>query len=64
MAVLDMLDNWGLGDRVVGMPKASVVDYLKAYNEKESIANLGTLKEVDLEALMASEPDLILSADA
>ncbi|MCH1942694.1 siderophore ABC transporter substrate-binding protein [Holdemania massiliensis] len=59
MAVLDMLDNWGLGDRVVGMPKSSTVDYLKAYNENEAIANLGTLKEVNMEALMASEPDVI-----
>lgn len=59
MAVLDMLDSWGLGDRVVGMPKASSVDYLSSYNDNEEIANLGTLKEVDLEALMSCEPDLI-----
>ena len=59
MAVLDMLDSWGLGGRVVGMPKSSTVDYLKTYNENEAIVNLGTLKEVDKEALMASEPDLI-----
>ena len=59
MAVLDMLDSWGLGGRVVGMPKSSTVDYLKTYNENEAIVNLGTLKEVDMEALMASEPDLI-----
>ena len=54
-----MLDSWGLGDRVVGMPKASSVDYLSSYNDNEEIANLGTLKEVDLEALMSCEPDLI-----
>ena len=59
MAVLDMLDSWGLGGRVGGMPKSSTVDYLKTYNENEAIVNLGTLKEVDKEALMASEPDLI-----
>ena len=59
MAVLDMLDNWGLGDRVVGMPKSSFVDYLSSYNDNPGIANLGTLKEVDLEALMSCEPDLI-----
>lgn len=59
MAVLDMLDNWNLGERVVGMPKGSKIDYLMSYTENEAIANLGTLKEVDMEALMASEPDLI-----
>lgn len=59
MAVLDMLDNWDLGDRVVGMPKSSKIDYLMDYNNNEEIVNLGTLKEVDMEALMSSEPDLI-----
>lgn len=59
MAVLDMLDNWELGDRVVGMPKSSQIDYLMEYNENEEIVNLGTLKEVDMEALMSSEPDII-----
>ncbi|HAH94605.1 MAG TPA: ABC transporter substrate-binding protein [Dielma fastidiosa] len=59
MAVLDMLDNWGLGNRVVGMPKSSKIDYLLAYNDNADIADLGTLKEVDMEALMASEPDIM-----
>ncbi|MCR1843352.1 siderophore ABC transporter substrate-binding protein [Murimonas intestini] len=59
MAVLDMLDNWELGDRVVGMPKSSQIDYLMEYNENKEITNLGTLKEVDMEALMSSEPDII-----
>lgn len=59
MAVLDMLDNWDLGDRVVGMPKSSQIDYLMDYNNNEAIANLGTLKEVDMEALMSCEPDVI-----
>lgn len=59
MAVLDMLDNWELGDKVVGMPKGSQIDYLSKYYENENIANLGTLKEIDMEALMACEPDVI-----
>lgn len=59
MAVLDMLDNWGLGNRVVGMSKSSKIDYLLAYNDNADIADLGTLKEVDMEALMVSEPDII-----
>jgi iron complex transport system substrate-binding protein len=59
MAALDMLDNWGMGDRVVGMPKGSKIDYLMKYNDNADIANLGTLKEVDMEALMGTEPDII-----
>ena len=59
MAVLDMLDAWGVGDKVVGMPKGSKIDYLMDYNNNKEISNLGTLKEVDMEALMACEPDII-----
>lgn len=59
MAVLDMMDNWNLGDKVVGMPKSSKIDYLLDYNNNSEIIDLGTLKEVDLEALMESEPDII-----
>lgn len=59
MASLDMLDNWGLGYRVAGMPKSSQIDYLIDYFNNEDIINLGTLKEVDMEALMALEPDII-----
>ena len=29
------------------------------YNNNKEISNLGTLKEVDMEALMACEPDII-----
>lgn len=59
MSVLDMLDVWGLADRVVGMPKASEVSYLMSYSNDSSIVNLGTLFQVDMEALMATEPDII-----
>lgn len=59
MAVLDMMDNWNLGDKVVGMPKSSKIDYLLDYNNNSEIIDLGTLKEVDMEALMESEPDII-----
>lgn len=57
MASLDILDALGLGDRVVGTADTSL-DYLQQYTGG-SIANLGTIKEADLEAVMASEPDVI-----
>ena len=58
MASLDILDALGLGDRVVGSASTSL-DYLQSYMENEAVANLGTIKEADLEAVMASEPDVI-----
>ena len=59
-SVLDTLDHWGLADRIVALPQATGLPYLPQYFKKSSkVTNLGTLKEVDLEALMASEPDVI-----
>lgn len=58
MAALDIIDNLGMGERVVGSAGTSL-DYLSAYGNNEDIANLGTIKEADLEAVMACEPDVI-----
>lgn len=57
MASLDILDALGVGDRVVGTATTSL-DYLQDYIT-DDIANLGTIKEADLEAVMACEPDVI-----
>ena len=57
MASLDILDALGVGDRVVGTASTSL-EYLQDYINDE-IANLGTIKEADLEAVMACEPDVI-----
>ena len=57
MASLDILDALGVGDRVVGTASTSL-EYLQDYIN-DDIANLGTIKEADLEAVMASEPDVI-----
>lgn len=58
MAALDILDNLGLGDRVVGT-SSTALDYLQSYVEDDAVANLGTVKEADMEALMGCEPDII-----
>ena len=58
MAALDILDALNLGDRVIGMAGTSL-PYLNEYSSNKSLANLGTIKEADLEAVMASEPDII-----
>lgn len=57
MASLDILDALGVGDRVVGSASTSM-DYLQSYMTN-SVANLGTIKEADLEAIMACDPDVI-----
>lgn len=57
LANLDILDNLGLGDCVVGAPTITL-PYLESYNEDLPI--VGSVKTPDLEAVMACEPDLIL----
>lgn len=58
LANLDILDNLGLGDRIVGVPTITL-EYLQSYAEDESITNVGSVKTPDLEAVMACEPDVI-----
>ena len=58
MAALDILDNLGVGDRVVGTATTSL-EYLSSYVDNEEIVNLGTIKEADLEAVMECEPEVI-----
>ena len=55
MASLDILDQLGLGGRVVGAASTSL-DYLQDYVTDDSSAHRGTIKEADLEAVMACEP--------
>lgn len=57
MASLDILDALGVGDRVIGTASTSL-EYLKDYIN-DDIANIGTIKEADLEAVMACDPDVI-----
>lgn len=57
MASLDILNALGVGDRVVGTASTRL-EYLQDYINDE-IANLGTIKEAALEAIMACEPDVI-----
>lgn len=59
LATLDMIDNFDLGERVVGVSKGSSIDYLQGYVTDNKIINLGTIKEADLESVMECEPDVI-----
>lgn len=58
MASLDILNSLGVSDRVVGSATTKL-PYLSDIINAEDVANLGTIKEADLEAVMACEPDVI-----
>ena len=61
LAALDTLNAWGLGKRIVALTKAEKLPYLGDYFKPDNgITNLGSLREIDFEALMAAEPDVIL----
>ena len=49
MAALDILDNLGVGDKIVGSASTSL-EYLSDYVDNEKVANLGTIKEAYLPA--------------
>lgn len=59
LAALDILDNIGYADRIVGVSKGSSIDYLQSYLTDDELFNLGNVKEPDLEAVMESEPEII-----
>ncbi len=62
-AVLDTLNAWGLGGRVAGLAKQQRLPSCARYFEKgNGIEDLGSLREVDLERLMALEPDAIFAS--
>lgn len=56
---LDTLDALGLSEQVVGVPKASLPNYLEQY-AAETYTDIGGLRSPDMDAISASEPSLIL----
>lgn len=59
MASLDILDALGVAEgRIVGSA-GTTMDYLQKYVTDPAVANLGTIKTADMEAVMAAEPDVI-----
>lgn len=58
---LDIVDSLGLGSHVVGIPKGAKAPHVQKYfDDKEHVANVGTLKQVDYEKVMELQPDLIV----
>ena len=60
LAALDIIDNLGLGSRVVGSATTSI-DYLSKYSpdKNKKIKNIGNIKTPDMEAVFECEPDVI-----
>ncbi len=63
-STLDILDALGLGDTVVGFTKAkSTPKHLQKYEDNKAIVDVGSMKELDMEAIMELQPDVIFSSD-
>ncbi|MBK1973645.1 siderophore ABC transporter substrate-binding protein [Campylobacter sp. TTU-622] len=54
---LDTFDSLNLNGKVVGVPIKNLPTYLKQYDDKN---NIGGVQQVDLEAINALKPDLII----
>src|SRR5699024_8763355 len=59
--VLDVLDELGLGDRVIGFSKSNTPDYLKKYKDDKSLVDFGGTKDPNFEKINAESPDLIIT---
>ncbi len=57
LASLENLDE--LGIKIVGIPKGNIPEHLQKYKNDTSIADLGTLKEINYEKLNELNPDVI-----
>lgn len=60
--ILDSMDELGLGDRVIGLAKKSLPDYLDKY-KSDKYEDLGSLQEPNFEKIYELEPDLIIIGD-
>jgi len=64
LQTVDFLDAVGMGDKIVGMIKEGVFpEHLQKYVDDKSIVNVGGMKDVDMEAVMSLQPDVIFSSD-
>ncbi len=63
-STLDVMDALGLGHTVVGFTKnKSTPKHLAKYEQDKNIVDVGSMKELDMEAIMELQPDLIFSSD-
>lgn len=58
---LDTLQALGLSDRVVGIPKGGVIPESLSAFKKDEVADVGTLKEPNIEQIAQLKPDLVIA---
>lgn len=58
--MVDILDDLGLGDRIIGFSKQNTPDYLKKYKDNDDLEHFGGTKDPNFEKINAAEPDLII----
>lgn len=59
LGALDTLAFLGLEDKIVGLPQATIPNYLNEF-ASDAYENLGSLKEPEFEKIHAAQPDLII----
>ena len=59
MAAFDILDSLNEADRVVGSARGDNIVYLNKYLENKDLENIGTIKEADIEKIIALDVDVI-----
>src|SRR5699024_11774318 len=59
LGALDTLSFLGLEDKIVGLPQATIPNYLNEF-ASDAYENLGSLKEPEFEKIHAAQPDLII----
>src|SRR5699024_1246376 len=60
LGALDVFDELGIADNVVGFPKHSVPKYLNKFKENDSLINMGSLIEPNFQKINEVNPDLII----
>ncbi|HLS30395.1 MAG TPA: ABC transporter substrate-binding protein, partial [Flavobacteriaceae bacterium] len=60
LGALDIFDELGLKDRVVGIPKQTIPTYLEEYKNDKSVINTGSLIEPNFQKVNEANPDLII----
>lgn len=60
---LDIFDELGIADKIVGFPKTHLPKYLEKLQNNEEITDLGSWEEPDLQKIKALDPDLIIMGE-
>ncbi len=60
LGILDIFDELGIEENVVGIPKQTIPKYLKSFKDDKSIINTGSLIEPNFQKVNEANPELII----